>query len=1104
MPPWQPNLLDGYDLMDVYDLTEKQVFEIRGYVGFSGRPRGLENSTLPIPALKCLLDSFSRSSAIPVDKLWEALHYCFPTSHLASEEVKHHGLGTECLVALAYHYRVQVKLVGDIPPGHPEVLGLREPSPRSCCAADVLLIRYQPGHWSPSGTVPRAPNQEQRIKTTKAKFDPLPIGSKRHVKVLDPFAQYLSGFVSSKNVKAIGPWQWYKTYPRRGKPYARDLKNGTTGTITKQEGGKFPKGFTESMDSLLDSARPRKVLVTFTNGGAGCAKSSPFYEALQNKNFLIGNHWTVSVPRIGQRQNWADKLDLGPQSYKVSTFETALLRSSRVLIVDEVSQMPSGYVDYFLAKNADISHVVLLGDVTQVKFHEPNNDCTINSLIGEARWFRNFSEAFKYWSHRIPKATSNITGLPTTSKVEGFVKRRNRIDANLPLLVPSTATNRKMSDVGISGKTFSGAQGDDVKRPVQILIDDAAARFVDDATLVSALHRSSIGIYVIVTAHGEALNQCKNHPILGPLVHGMPPRNNYLHMFRHELGNLKIERHPDAWERMPTVVGGRAAAEISYSEDVVIPVERAPDSLIALLRSTDGPLPLRCQEPADFEPGPPTNLPVEDMDHVLYSLGELTPRESREVYDGIDYSNQFNDLPSYDSRDGIYYEQYFPKQSDKDVVTKRAAVKKRLRFASRSDNEADLASKSWMGPLLLDSLLKLHEDDRDSVPFDPLLYESCIRENEFVKLSQKSQAVLTNNADRSDADWKRNYVQIFTKGQLKTKMETLHSPFKAGQTIASFHDAIILVTGPMTRYLVHKLLGDCPKHVYYHSGRGPRELSTWAQTHWKKRKRNTTNDYTAFDQSQTGETLALERSLLRFYSFPEEIIDFYIEIKKSLECQYGHLAIARFTGEGPTWLFNSTFNAAIANLQYELERKQAIAISGDDLAINGEPRTRPIWLNVSPFLTLKAKTQHQPEAEFCSWMLSQHGAVKNPVVVLVKLRIAQDRGEAHLVEASYASEVAVGYRLGDHIYDILNEQQLAAHSVLVRYFVTKLPLRFSLMFSWRDAAEILRDIPDQPLDVLRGLASELWMLNANTLRQVSGALTKHSHIRGLVKSPLIF
>jgi hypothetical protein len=484
----------------------------------------------------------------------------------------------------------------------------------------------------------------------------------------------------------------------------------------------------------------------------------------------------------------------------------------------------------------------------------------------------------------------------------------------------------------------------------------------------------------------------------------------------------------------------------------------------------------------------------------VQSYGEIPSREEREAYFRGEQSKQFDDAPWYVQQgfDSTNLEQLFPRQKNDDIVTSHAAIEKRLRFAPENVNRKRYEARHFMGPILFMGYCRATGIDPRNVPeFDELLYTQCIHENEFVKLTKKTQQTLMNNADRSDPDWRHTFVRIFVKSQLKVKLETLGAPFKPGQTLASFQDAVILVTGPMTRYLTIVADKLYRPGFYYHPGHSALQMSSWCQKNWKPKILNSTNDYSAFDQSQTGEALAMEIVKMRVFRIPEHVIIYYEELKLSLSCQFGALAVMRFTGEGPTLLFNSDFNTALVGCQYDMPSDTAVMVAGDDLAINGVYAERTGWQAIKKYLTIEAKPERVKTATFCSWLITPDGAIKEPRVVLAKLLIARDRQEESKVLPSLLSEVAIGYHLGDHVYEHLDELSLATHFYLVRYFVKKSPLRFKLLLTTRTLVEVLdrvmNSLDQSTKDRLRSLSEslgEVWMLEAKPVRIAAAVISR--------------
>jgi len=841
-------------------------------------------------------------------------------------------------------------------------------------------------------------------------------------------------------------------------------------------------------------------------GAPGSSKSSGIIQALRADWTRRGPYWKISCPRKKLRDSTTAQMKLGPLSWKVGTFENSLFKTGTTLIIDEISQMPPGYVDLCLIRDSTIQSVILIGDVTQGEFHESNPESSLNSEGSEALYFKMPGAKYRLFSNSIPWAVSDAIGLPTSSTTRGFIKVAVLPDKAYPIVLASTGEAKLYSDQGFDAFTFGTVQGqryDD--RPIQISLSNASAQVVSRGHFISAMCRSNIGVIFIQSGTQQAVRSISTDPFLSGLFCGKN-RFKYEDLFRDELQGFNLWTPPglhlpQIFRPAPSAYNHQPGRNFTtFRGAIELPIFRAPDSLVALLTYGDEELPPHVEHDSSIERGPPTSGFEESEEFLIQQYGEIPSREEREAYHRGEQSRQFDDSPWY-VKQGLpstNLEQLFPRQKNDDLVTASAAIEKRLRFATENLNRKRYESRTFMGPILFLGYCSATGIKPNNVPaFDELLYTQCIHENEFVKLTKKTQQTLMNNADRSDPDWRATFVRIFVKSQLKVKLETLGSPFKPGQTLASFQDAVILVTGPMTRYLTIVADKLYRPGFYYHPGHSALQMSSWCQKHWTDQPLNGTNDYSAFDQSQTGEALSLEVVKMRVFNIPEHVIHYYEELKLTLTCQFGSLAVMRFTGEGPTLLFNSDFNTALIGCQYEMPPDTPLMVAGDDSAINGVFPEKKSWRRVKRYLTIEAKPESMKTASFCSWLITPDGAIKEPRVVLAKLLIARDRREEDKVIPSLLSEVAIGYHLGDHVYTHLDELTLATHFYLVRYFVRHSPLRFRLLLTTRSLYEVLDRVmasldatTKERLQSLSQGLSEVWMLEAKPVRIAAAVISR--------------
>lgn len=292
-----------------------------------------------------------------------------------------------------------------------------------------------------------------------------------------------------------------------------------------------------------------------------------------------------------------------------------------------------------------------------------------------------------------------------------------------------------------------------------------------------------------------------------------------------------------------------------------------------------------------------------------------------------------------------------------------------------------------------------------------MLYADCINLNEYAQLSSKTHAVIAANAARSDPDWRYSVVRIFSKTQHKVNEGSIFGPWKACQTLALMHDAVVLIFGPIKKYQRHFDQADRPSNLFVYGGHTPYDLSRKAQELLKRGAEHVCNDYTAFDQSQRGEAVVLERLKMQRLCIPEELIKMHIELKTSIESQFGPLTCMRLTGESGTYEDNTDYNLAIIYSEYDIV-DEAVFASGDDSLISPLPNTNSLWPSIEPLLHVGFKKEHTTEGLFCGYYLGADGAVRAPRALFAKICAAVSDSSITDKMASYLTEFNVGHSLG--------------------------------------------------------------------------------------------
>jgi len=174
----------------------------------------------------------------------------------------------------------------------------------------------------------------------------------------------------------------------------------------------------------------------------------------------------------------------------------------------------------------------------------------------------------------------------------------------------------------------------------------------------------------------------------------------------------------------------------------------------------------------------------------------------------------------------------------------------------------------------------------------------------------------------------------------------------------------------------------------------------------------------------------LEILYLQHFSVPEELIADYVEDKISFHTKTMMIGLMRFSGEIFTYIFNTTGQIARTVTKYWIPYGRPLKFSGDDVKGSGELVERPEWRRVEAYDHAIEKLDRGPQGEFCSYLEKKGQVFKNPHILLQRLLAAESMGRTKDVIDGYFLEFLTLYRLGDKLFDLLTEDQMAAHQVL--------------------------------------------------------------------------
>jgi len=835
----------------------------------------------------------------------------------------------------------------------------------------------------------------------------------------------------------------FRPCTNRAKTLLQNLEYGHEGIISKNLSTfGLPPTIFRKWKNLIDFSPSRPVNFILIQGFAGCGKSRPLQRYLSDQS-----EYLVTVPTTHLRDDWKLALKLrDSNTWRVSTHEKALCYRSPLRVIDEIYRLPPGYLDLVCYLDSSITDIICLGDPLQGEFHSLNPASTLSTLTPEAIRLRPFFDLYCAWSYRIPQNFAAAFGVSSYSPVEGrppyYKSRLAKNDVCLTASIPTACT---LAHNSIRAQTASSSQGLTFTRPVGIFLDHNV-KLMSLQTWIVAMTRSTTGVF----CYGDL-----------SILQNLPPSALPLSLLRgtstgtlltecaHLLEGCKVIHRPEQIKVLRGATPSSSPDEldviIDHRNQVLsgppltnkIDLTFAPETKRVLLHEleepelSDTPCSQSSPSTAAYEPV----YPGADYNALKYEFHRQEhPSDLEKRLPGGDFSSQFPflDLPFSDeaSSPSLISPNH---SSSRDHTLLKLSISKRLRFTKQRVSHITPADQ-LLGQLLFESYCDSLRIPTQPVPFDPVLFQSCISLNDYNHLTSKTKQILINTAIRSDPDWRATYVRIFTKTQHKININSLFGGWKACQTLALMHDSVVLLLGPVKKYqrAILKRQAANPL-IFVYGGQSPSDLSTFCQQHFTS-SYSVANDYTSFDQSQRGETVHFEKLKMLRVGIPSDLIDFHIHIKTNLRCQFGRLQPMRFTGEPGTYDDNSDFNLAVLNLEFHL-LKHPVLISGDDSLISGNPSRRYSWANNSKlFKHLRWKQNFSTYGEFCGYYVSKFGAVRAPRPLLVKLALAKARDELHLVLPSYLAEFSIGHRLGDLMWMVLPPEQTLYQSAVFDFF----------------------------------------------------------------------
>jgi len=994
---------------------------------------------LPVPQVNtCALDIFL-DAGVPIAELvaaWDVASplFCVADANRSINEGGLSLLGVHIL-ALVLRCGISVTYAGAPPPNAVRDVGLRRAQPDR---SFTILFSTNPDHFAFQHPIRAGRGAAAQNYQALAGILAIAGGSSpRRSKGLRTWDLVTAGYT---------PFQ--RTAHRASARILHDeICTGLTFNLRHED---WFKKKIDAMKNTLQFSEVRSIPCVYFAGVAGCGKSTRVRLAAMTLGVLDSSLMIVS-PLKRLRDQWETKLGLTKENQFVAqTLERAIKRRTEVLVLDEAQKYPEGYDSLFILCVPTLKHIIYLGDPRQAGASVLNTQSTIDPRRSVGVFLAPQITAYYEDSFRINPVVAYRLIIPTSQMNNGSgIHLTTTINKAWPLIVPTIKEQELYRASRHDTFTYSSCGGMDFDTPVTILISGFVGDSTGEDAIYTAFTRTSHDIHVIMPINAAEIQRVMNlKPILATLLGGAAPRS-----IEHFVPVTIDPAAYEDWRVTPTFPVGGALRSLGDRFDT--PVSKfdglGPFMKSSVLVSLPVPLVPRAVPPDEPEDMHVPCAAAAPRSHDLFlEARDLSDPESSEY---IDEQGEWSHMNHSETLDLSSHAHLFPHHSAKYRSMFQPSVEKRLIFErTPGENLEEFRKKSFLGPLLADGFAKRH-DLPGLVDFDPILFEAAVEDSNRKRL-ERPIPKLANLERDNDTALDLKTAQLFPKSQFVTKAAALpylaedelfsEAMVKPFQTIVSFTEMVASIMGPWTRYLDWALARFTPDTTLHYGGKTPGQFRRWVRRHMPESMDTLANDYTRYDQSCRGETLAFEILMMRRFSVPEEIIDLHFYLVTCVELSLGTLGIMRNSGQWCTLLFNTWYNEAVCCLRYELKQLPA-CFCGDDMLVLGVPSDNPIWERIRRHFALQFKTVISRKGEFCSWVLHPVGIFRDPLPMLAKLLFREARGTILDCVLSYLLEFEITYSYGDLLSDVLDDVSYEAYYqilLILRRYRRHLPKLF--------------------------------------------------------------
>lgn len=316
---------------------------------------------------------------------------------------------------------------------------------------------------------------------------------------------------------------------RPAKSYSRDVANRTIGTL--EWGSALTDVQRTRYKAVVEGevlARPnRTVSLCNLAGSAGSAKTTTLVAWM--KKYIRPGLYKYSAPRTFLRNAIADKVGNDDFAWMHQTAELSAIQGcAKVLIVDESDLYTPGQIEFALALDPEVTHVVLLHDPNQNVGFVRDENANTKTLPSYVKLLAGTLKEYRWVGYRNCTEVNARLGVPQPrDRTDGHeITVGRRPIPGRPAVMPTTRQTDAIQGVS-TAYTYSNCQGQDFDEDYSLLVTSETLDSCSLEALYTAATRGKRGMRIVLNFPLTKENCAKfdSNPILAALTRRGPPLN---------------------------------------------------------------------------------------------------------------------------------------------------------------------------------------------------------------------------------------------------------------------------------------------------------------------------------------------------------------------------------------------------------------------------------------------------------------------------------------------------------------------------------------------------------------------------------------------------